>query len=203
MRLKYGKHPHHLLHTEGNNIRLKMKEVEVKLLAINPDAVENKLLELGAEKTFSGLVTVRYFDKKNGEIREKGDLLRVRKFGYEQTEVCYKTNKRVENGFKVCDEYNLSGDSFSEAVKLFEHLGYIITCAYEKKRTNFTLNNLEIVIDRYPKISPFIEIEGTDTEAIEQLIRELGLTKNERSSRAIGGLLQEKYPEVQLDGLTF
>ena len=203
MRLKYGKHPHHLLHTEENNICLKMKEVEVKVLSIDPDAVEKKLLELGAEKTFSELMTVRYFDKKNGDIRKKGDLLRVRKFGDERTEVCYKTNKRVENGFKVCDEYNLSGESFAEAVKLFENLGYKVTCAYEKKRTTFLLNDLEIVIDQYPQIPPFVEIEGTDTESIEQLIKDLNLSGNERSSRAIGGLLQEKYPKIKLNGLTF
>lgn len=180
-----------------------MKEVEVKLLDINPDAVEKKLLELGAKKTFSGLVTVNYFDKENGEIREKGDLLRVRQFGDDRTEVCYKANKRVEEGFKVCDEYHLSGSSFAEAVKLFKNLGYIVTCAYEKRRTSLLFRGLEIVIDQYPKISPFIEIEGTDTEAIEQVIQDLGLTENERSSRAIGGLLREKYPEVQLNGLTF
>ncbi|MBD3156489.1 CYTH domain-containing protein, partial [Candidatus Peregrinibacteria bacterium] len=170
---------------------------------INPDEIEKKLLELGAEKTFSGLVTVNYFDKENGEIRDRGDLLRVRQFGDNRTEVCYKANKRVEEGFKVCDEYHLSGSSFSEAVKLFKHLGYAVTCSYEKRRTSFLFRGLEIVIDQYPNIPPFIEIEGTDTEAIERLIRDLGLTGNERSSRAIGGLLQEKYPKVQLNGLTF
>lgn len=180
-----------------------MKEVEVKLLEISPSWVEEKLLSLGAEKVFEGLVKVKYFDKENGEIREKGDLLRVRQFGDNKTEVCYKTNKRVEDGYKVCDEYHLSGASFEEAVKLFENLGYKATCSYEKRRTTFNLNDLEIVIDQYPQIPPFVEIEGIDTDAIERLIKDLDLTENERSSKAIGGLLNEKYPDITLDGLTF
>ena len=180
-----------------------MKEVEVKLLDVNPSSVEQRLVDLGAEKKFSGLLKVNYFDKESGEIREKGDLLRVRQFGDERTEVCYKTNKRVEDGFKVCDEYHLSGGSFEEAVNLFENLGYRVTCAYEKRRTTFIHGDLEIVIDEYPEIPPFVEIEGTDTDAIEKLIIDLDLGDRERSSRAIGGLLEEKYPDIELNGLKF
>lgn len=180
-----------------------MKEIEVKILDINPSSIEEKLLKLGAEKKFSGLVGVRYFDKNDGEIRKKGDLLRVRQFGDDQTEICYKTNKHVEDGFKVCDEYHLTGTNFKESIKLFEQLGFSVTCSYEKKRTTFIYGDLEIVIDEYPKVPPFIEIEGTDKGAVEKLIATLDLSENERSSRAIGGLLSEKYPKIELDGLTF
>jgi adenylate cyclase, class 2 len=180
-----------------------MKEVEVKLLNVDPASVTQRLLALGAEKKFDGLLKVNYFDKEDGQIREKGDLLRVRQFGDERTEVCYKTNKRVEDGFKVCDEYHLSGTSFEDAVKLFENLGYKVTCSYEKRRTTFVRSDLEIVIDEYPQIPPFIEIEGEDTQAIEKLIVDLDLTENERSSHAINGLIKEKYPDIELNGLKF
>jgi adenylate cyclase class 2 len=185
-----------------------MKEVEVKILEIDPATLEKTLLKLGAKKTFSGLVNVRYFDK-NGEIKKKKDVLRVRQFGAdkdgkpEKVEVCYKTNKHVENGYKVCDEYHLDGRDFDESVGFFENLGFEITCSYEKKRTVFKYKNLEVVIDEYPQIPPFIEIEGEDEVAIEKLIFDLGVAENERSSKSIGGLLKEKYPHVQLDGLTF
>ena len=185
-----------------------MKEVEVKILEIDPAGLEEGLLKLGAEKTFSGIVKVRYFDK-NGEIKKKKDVLRVRQFGAEKgdqpekVEVCYKTNKHVENGYKVCDEYHLAGSDFNESVGFFENLGFEITCSYEKKRTVFKYKNLEVVIDEYPQIPPFMEIEGEDTESIEQLIKDLGVEGKERSTNSIGGLLKEKYPYVQLDGLIF
>ncbi len=185
-----------------------MKEIEVKILEIDPAKVEKKLIDLGAKKTFSGIVRVRYFDK-NGEIKKKNDLLRVRQFcadkdgQKEKTEVCYKANKHTKNGYKVCDEYNLQGADFDESVAFLENLGFEITCSYEKKRTVFKYKNLEVVIDEYPKIPPFIEIEGADEAAVESLILDLDLEKNERSVHAIGGLLKEKYPHVQLDGLTF
>ena len=189
-----------------------MKEVEVKILEIDPAAIEKSLLKLGAEKKFSGLVKVRYFDK-NGEIKKKKDVLRVRQFGEEKSdqlekvEVCYKTNKHTENGYKVCDEYHLAGHNFDESVGFFEHLGFEITCSYEKKRTVFKYKNLEVVIDEYPQIPPFMEIEGADETAdegaIEKFISALGLEGKERSSKSIGVLLKEKYPHVQLDGLIF
>ncbi|MCD6109616.1 CYTH domain-containing protein [bacterium] len=180
-----------------------MKEIEVKILSIDPDLIESKLLKLGAKKEFSGLLKVRYFDKDNGEIREKGDLLRVRQVGDKKTEICYKTNKHTENGFKVCDEYNVTATDFSESVEFFKQLGFKITCSYEKKRTIFKYNDLEIVIDEYPKIPPFIEIEGSNIGLVEELILGLDLSENERSTHSIGGLLKEKYPDIELDGLTF
>jgi len=180
-----------------------MKEIEVKILSVNPQLVEEKLLSMGVKKSFGELLKVRYFDKNNGEFRKKGDLLRVRQIGNKKTEICYKTNKHTEAGFKVCDEYNVTATDFNESIKFIEQLGFQITCTYEKKRTAFKFNGLEIVIDEYPKIPPFIEIEGPDKMAIEKLILDLGLDKNERSTRSIGGLLSEKYPEIKLDGLTF
>ena len=59
------------------------------------------------------------------------------------------------------------------------------------------------MIDEYPKIPPFIEIEAEDKQTIEELIKKLKLTENERSSETINGLLKQKYPDVDLNNLTF
>lgn len=186
-----------------------MKEIEVKILEVNPVRIDKKLLELGAKKTFDGILRVKYFDTSDSAIRAKGDLVRVRQFGEERVEVCYKTNKRVESGFKVCDEYSLEAKKFEDAVALFRGLGLDVTCEYEKKRIVYELNNMkggvnaEIVIDIYPKLPPFIEIETTDPQCVEKIIVDLGLENHERSTESINGLLRDKYPEVELNGLFF
>ncbi len=187
----------HLIHT------LLMKEIEIKILDIDPAEIAQKLADLGAEKTFEGLLRVRYFDTINNEIRDRGELLRVREYEGQGVEVCYKANKRIEDGFKVYDEQHLKAENFDETTKMFEDLGFVVTTYYEKKRTVFKLDKAEIVIDVYPKIPPFIEIEAENSQKIVELIEKLGLKDNEKSSHTINGLLKEKYPDIELNNLTF
>lgn len=179
-----------------------MQEIEIKILGINPQEISQKLIDFGAHKEFSGLIKVKYFDK-DSEIRDRGDLLRVREFEGSHTEVTYKTNKRKEDGFKIYDEYELASPEFEEACLFFESLGYSQSCYYEKRRTVFSLPEAEIVIDEYPQLKPFMEIEAPDPKTIEDLITKLGLEDFEKSSHTINELLKEKYPDIQLNNLTF
>ena len=179
-----------------------MQEIEIKILDICPQKISRKLAELGAQKEFSGFFKVKYFEK-DGQIIVRGDLLRVREFEGSHTEVTYKTNKRKDGDFKIYDEYELACPEFEEACKFFESLGYEVSCYYEKRRTVFSLEQAEIVIDEYPKIPPFLEIEAPDPKTIEDLIEKLGLQKNERSNKTINGLLKEKHPDIELNNLTF
>jgi adenylate cyclase class 2 len=180
-----------------------MKETEIKILGINEDEVEAKLLELGAEKTFDGLLKVRYLDTSDNEIKNRGELLRIRDFTGDFVEICFKSNKREENGCKVYDEVHLKADDFDEATKMFDKLGFKVSTYYEKKRKVFKLDNAEIVIDKYPEIEPFVEIEAEDSEKIEELINKLDLQDKERSLETINGLLKSRYPDTELNNLTF
>ncbi|MFC1655464.1 class IV adenylate cyclase [Patescibacteria group bacterium] len=180
-----------------------MKEIERKIFDINPQEVAQKLLDLGAEKTFSGLVKVRYFDTVDSKIRNQGDLLRVRQFEGAHVEVVYKTNKQIEDGCKIYDEYTLKGESFEDATKLFENLGFAVCCTYEKTRTIFKLENAEVVIDEYPKMDPFVEVEAGDAKTIDEIVSRLGLTENESSCETINELIKRKYPDLDLNNLTF
>ncbi len=180
-----------------------MKEIEVKILGIDPEDIRKKLADLGAEKTFDGLLRVRYFDTPDHEIRKRGELLRVREYEGKKVEVTHKSNKRIENGLKIFDEQNVKAEDFEETTKMFEELGFVVTTYFEKKRAVFKLDNAEIVIDEYPKIPPFMEIEAENQDKIEEMIEKLGLKDNERSSHTINGLLKEKYSDIELNNLKF
>jgi adenylate cyclase, class 2 len=158
---------------------------------------------MGATIGFKGLVRVKYFDTKNGDIRKKGDLLRVRQMGDEKVEICFKSNKRVKDGCKIYDECEFYTSDFNDASKFFEKLGYVCTCYYEKNRTEFHLKDVKVEMDEYPKIKPFIEIEAPSTKKIEELIKKLGLEKNESTFETINEVLKRKYPRLSLNNLTF
>lgn len=180
-----------------------MKELEKKILEIDKKKVADNLEKMGAAKTFEGLLKVRYLDTNDEKIRKSGDLLRVREFGDEYTEIVYKTNKRIENGCKVYDEYTFKGKSFEDALNFFKKLDLKTTCSYEKKRTVYYYQDSEIVIDEYPGIPPFLEIESENANQIEDIIKYLGLNEYESSCETINELLERKYKNVELNNLKF
>ena len=180
-----------------------MKEIERKIFGIDVERVKNDILVLGAQKTFEGLVKVHYMDSGDRRIHNKGDLLRVREFGGDYTEIVYKTNKRTEGGCKIYDEYTLKGEKFDETVRFFELLGFETTCTYEKRRTKFVLPDAEIVIDEYPRIEPFLEIEAKNAAMVDDLVKKLNLSEHESSCETINEFLKRKYPDISLNNLTF
>jgi adenylate cyclase, class 2 len=180
-----------------------MKEIEKKIFDIDAREISLKLLKLGANMVFKGLVCVKYFDTKKGDFRMKHNVLRVRRMGEKNVEICFKSNKRQKDGCKIYDESEFFSDDFDKVSEFFEKLGYLCTCYYEKKRTEFVLDNMKIEIDEYPRIKPFIEIEAASVKKIEGLVKKLGLEKNESSSETIGEVLRRKYPKISLNNLTF
>ena len=180
-----------------------MKEIERKIFDIDKEAVTAKLLKMGAKIGFNGLMRVKYFDTKKGEIRKKHELLRVRQAGDKKVEICFKSNRKVKDGCKIYDECEFHTSDFNEVTSFFEKLGYVCTCYYEKKRTEFVLKNLKVEMDEYPRIKPFIEIEAAGAKQINNLVKELGLEKNESTSETINEVIKRKYPKLSLNNLIF
>lgn len=48
-----------------------MKEIERKIFDICPKEISSKLIKMGAKIVFKGLVRVKYFDTKKGDIKKK------------------------------------------------------------------------------------------------------------------------------------
>ena len=59
--------------------------------------------------------------------------------------------------------------SFVETNELLEELGFSYSSYQEKRREKYILNEHEIDIHRWPKLSPYTEIEGRDKNEIENM----------------------------------
>ena len=65
---------------------------------------------------------------------------------------------------------------------LLEKLGYLNKGYQENKRISYILNNVEIEIDFWPKIPPYLEIEGKSIEEVENIIKLLGYKTSQTTS---------------------
>lgn len=187
-----------------------MREIEMKILEIDKEAVLKKLRALGAEKIYEAFIRVKYFDYPDHRIHKASDLLRLRELQFKngkiKTEAVYKINRGVKKGCKIFDEleFQLAGkNSFESLTKYLKKFGIRQTLYYEKIRTLFKYKNLKFELDEHPKIPPLLEIEAKSEKEIYKAIKMLGLGKYEKSPETIGILMKRKYPKIRLNRLKF
>lgn len=159
-----------------------MKEIEVKILDIDPKAVVARLKELGAEKVSSGMVRVVAFDFPDDRLHKEGSFVRVRSFG-DRNELVLK--KRIQKGeFKVMEEIETLVDDFDATVKLFDTLQMKRFAEHEKFRASYRLGSVKIEFDKYPVIPWFFEVEGPTEDDVRAVVAKLGFSMSDTTSKS-------------------
>ncbi len=88
--------------------------------------------------------------------------------------VKYIYNSKAEYQIDDVKEIEIVVDNFETANKLVEELGYYKRKLVEKKRTSYSLHGLQIEIDEWPLLEPYVEIEGDNVKKIYELAEQLG-----------------------------
>ena len=152
-----------------------MKEIEVKILEIDPEAIKKKLQELGAEKVFAGEMTSFAFDYPDGRIIAKGELLRLRQEG-DKAVLCYKSDAATGLDYKVMEEIKTEVSDFNSMQKILEKAGLRKVRDYSKKRESYQIDNIRFEIDVYPGIPALVEVEAPTKQDVEKGVGLLGFS---------------------------
>jgi adenylate cyclase class 2 len=151
-------------------------EIEVKFAMGDRAALVTKLIDAGAQRLYPETFEDNIVLDRRGELRTRGSLLRVRKFG-KYVIATYKGPTSIEGGIKSRDEVQTGVESFERALALFEALGFRPAFRYQKFREVWRLKDAEVVLDRTP-IGDYFEIEGS-IELIREIAAELGMNMGE------------------------
>lgn len=160
-----------------------MLEKEIKILEIDREEVEKKLLSLGAEKTFEGFIHDVYYDfPASGDAKNKmefnGRMFRVRKRWEEH--IYTIKNKRsevsLEEWVTAKDEHETPITDVESFSKVLERYGMEKIREKKKHRISYALDGMEFDFDLYKNIPEFLEIEGPSGEAIQSWVEKLDLT---------------------------
>lgn len=174
-----------------------MRETEIKILNINPAHITKKLLSLGAQKQPTALVIEKSFDFPNRKLGHKKSLLRLRKVG-KTAELTYKTIAKKAGPLKTREETETRVENFEIMEQILRAIGLHLQWHREKKRTSFTLGKTKFEIDEYPRLPPYLEIEGSQEE-IGKYVKLLGFTMKQASLLSATKLLkQHKVNHVHL-----
>ncbi|MCI0619573.1 hypothetical protein L0Y40_00860 [Candidatus Wolfebacteria bacterium] len=167
------------------------KEKEVKFLVSDVHSILEKVQSVGK---YSRTEYIRDTIMGTGNTRDKKIRLRVKhNFQNSSVEATFKFKVGEDGGVKTeIEDTVYKGCSVADALKLIKNYGaYKEENSYEKIRSVYESNDVEIVLDVYP-FGVWIEIEG-EPECIWETAKALGLKKE----NAITQNADELYLEWQ------
>lgn len=130
-------------------------------------------------------------------LRQDGEIVEIT--------IKYIYSNKANYNIDEVKEIEIKTDNFEMANKLIEEMGYYRKKLAEKKRDSYSYQGMDIEIDEWPLLEPYIEIEGTNIDKIYELANLLGYSKeqtrvmNTEDVYLEKGIDLSKYEEMTLN----
>ena len=165
-------------------------EYEATFVKVDKDEIRERLTSVGAK-----LIKLEFLQKRitlnlpSGHELKDG-WLRVRDEGDKIT-----LSLKVVDGDKIENqkEISLAVDNLENTCDILQTIGCVKKSCQETKRELWKINDVEITIDEWPFLEPFVEIEGPSEQAVKVVAGELGFEWSNAKFCAVGTLYAEKY----------
>lgn len=165
-------------------------EFEATFTNVKKDDVRNKFRKAGARLIKKEFLQKRIVFNLPKVHEINGGWLRVRDEGDKIT-----MSIKIVDGNKIENqkETQLVIDSFDNAVSLLESIGCENKAYQETKRELWELDGVEITIDEWPFLEPFVEIEGISKKEVKSVANKLGFNYSTEVFEAVDELYSKKY----------
>lgn len=148
-------------------------EHEAKILDVDADALEKRILAEGGQKHGEALQRRYVYDITPGDASK---WIRLRDTGREIT----LTVKEISHdGIDGTQEAEVTVDDFEGTNAILAKLGYQPKAYQENKRVSFTLDGAEIEVDTWPLIPTYAEIEAASKEEVIAVATRLGYAEDQ------------------------
>ena len=167
-------------------------EVEAKFLSVDLDGVRAKLNNLGAVcKQPMRLMSRVTID--NAAMKAKDAFLRVRDEGH-----------KVTMTYKQFDELSVSGakeievvvGDFEDTVELLKQVGLPYRSFQESKRETWELGDIEIMLDEWPWLDPYVEVEADSEAKVKETAAKLGFGWKDAVFGDVMAAYRVQYPHL-------
>ncbi len=166
-------------------------EIEAIFTDINKDTIRTKLTKLGADCIHTERIQKRKnYDFIDMSLAKKKGWVRLRDEGHAIVLTYKQMDKRSIDGMK---EINITVDDFAITDSFLETIGLKKKSYQETKCESWKLDDVEIEIDEWPWLPPFIEIEGENIKKVEETANKLGFKMSDATYGAVNNLYAKKY----------
>lgn len=170
-------------------------EIEAKFTNVDHDTIRKLLVDAGA-KLEQPMRMMRRVTIDTPDMKAKTAFLRVRDQGDKVTLTYKQFDELSSTGAK---ELEVNVSDFDETIALLAAAGLHHSSFQESKREAWKLGSTEIVLDLWPWLNPYIEIEGESEDDIKLVAEKLGL---DWSSAVFGDVMaayRVQYPHLSLN----
>lgn len=169
-------------------------EIEVKFINVNHDELRAKLRELGAvcEQPMRDMRRAIFATPEMDEQRNA--YIRVRDEGDKVT-VTYK--HFAELSLTGAAELETTVGDFDTMVEIMRQTGIGQRAYQESRRETWHLGDTEVVLDEWPWLNPYVEIEGETEEGVRDTAKLLGFDWSTAIFGAVTQIYEAEYPGTQ------
>ncbi|NCO10805.1 CYTH domain-containing protein [Candidatus Saccharibacteria bacterium] len=167
-------------------------EYEAKFLNINIDDIRRRLQDLGAtlEKPMR---LMRRVTIDTDELKKKDAFIRVRDEG-DRVTITYKQFDSLS--VEGAKEHEIIVSDFDEAVALLAAAGLPHRSFQESKRETWMYGDVEIVIDEWPWLNSYIEVEAGSADEVKDAAEALGFNWSEAVFGDVMAAYRVQYPHL-------
>ncbi len=169
-------------------------EIEAKFLHVDHDVIRKKLRDIGAVCE-QPMRLMRRMTFDNPTMKAKDGFLRVRDEG-----------NRVVMTYKQFDSLSLEGakeieivvSDFDQAIGLVKALddNWLRMSFQESRRETWVYDEVEIVLDQWPWLDTYIEIEAPTSDKVAEMAQVLDLTMENAVYGDVMSAYRDQYPHL-------
>jgi adenylate cyclase class 2 len=172
-------------------------EIEAKFLDVDFEQVRQLLQKLGAVcGQPMRLMKRAIMDFPDQRLQQQDAYIRVRDEGDKVTVTFKRFKAQSVDG---AQEIETTVGSFDDTVKIFEAVGLRVRSFQESKRESWKSGKVEIVLDEWPWLQPYIEIEGESEADIRQMAALLGYDWKDAVFGDVTAAYRAQYPNMNND----
>lgn len=173
-------------------IKLMQSEIEAKFINANHDEMRDKLRLIGA-KCEEPMRLMRRVVVHNSAMTAKNAFLRVRDEGHRVTMTYKQFDADSIDGAK---ELEVVVSDFDTMVAALDASGLKHDTYQESKRENWRVGGVEIMLDEWPWLNPYVEIESSNERAVRQTAEKLGLSWDAAVFGGVANVYLAQYPHI-------
>lgn len=175
-----------------------MKELETRIIKIDVDNIRKILTDNNCPKVKEENQINDIYDFEDGRLLAAKGYARIRTVSdlLNNKEVIYMTTKKMisQGKFKEMEENEVIVDDKKMSEGIFSALGLKLCQSIKKYRESYKVDNGLVEIDINDKAFcpfPYIEIETDSEESLDRILKILGYTIEDTTSKTIYELLEE------------
>lgn len=172
-------------------------EIEVKFLNVEIDDIRQRLKTLGATIEHPMRLMKRALIE-TPEVKERHAYLRIRDEG---DKVTATFKQFTENSLTGAKEREIIVSDFDETIAIFAEFGLHYHTFQESKRETWKYGDVEVVIDEWPWINPYIEIEADSEEAVITAAKALGFDWKDAVFGSVDVIYNLEFPNMTVRGV--